>query len=123
MPSTLTFGNPTLFRPDDPLAPRGEVFAEQWQAETLAMADAMIRAGHFTAADWATALGAALAQAETDGAPDTEHTYYTAALTALETLAPVPEPELTRRKSDWADAYRRTPHGQPVQLRPAPPDD
>ena len=24
---------------------------------------------------------------------------------------------LTERKDAWADAYRRTPHGQPVELR------
>ena len=28
------------------------------------------------------------------------------------------EPELYERKEAWADAYRHTPHGQPVQLRP-----
>lgn len=107
-----------MFRPEDPLAPRGDVFAEQWQAETLAMADAMIRSGHFTASDWATALGAALSDAERRGDPDTEMTYYTAALNALETLVPVPGADLSARKADWTAAYQRTPHGQPVELRP-----
>lgn len=101
--------------PDDPLAPLAPVFPEPWMAETLALADAMIRAGHFTAADWAAALGAALAQAADQ--PDTEATYYTAALTALESLAPLPRADLATRKAAWAQAYRDTPHGQPVTLR------
>jgi hypothetical protein len=25
--------------------------------------------------------------------------------------------ELLQRKEDWADAYRHTPHGRPVELR------
>lgn len=105
-----------MFAPDDPLAPRSEVFAEPWYAETLALADAMIRTGHFSASEWAEALGSALAQAETDGQPDTEATYYAAALSALETLAPLPPADLAARKSAWAEAYAHTPHGQPVRL-------
>ncbi len=103
--------------PDDPLTPVAPVFPEQWMAETLALADAMIRAGHFTAPAWAQALGAALAAAEAAGEPDTEATYYTAALAALESLTPLPAPDLATRKSAWEDAYRATPHGQPVTLR------
>jgi hypothetical protein len=85
-------------------------------AETLALADAMVRGGHFTAATWAQALGAALAGAGAAGAPDTETTYYTAALAALESLAPLPAPDVAARKAAWAAAYRDTPHGRPVRL-------
>lgn len=105
--------------PDDPLAPRDDVFAEPWHATVLALADAMIRAGHFSAADWASALGTALQAAEAEGAPDDETTYYTAALSALEQMSEprgIGPADLSARKSAWEEAYRRTPHGAPVVL-------
>ena len=102
--------------PDDPLQPIGHCFAEPWHAQVLAGAQALIRGGHISANTWAEALGAALAEAENEGAPDTEETYYLAALAALEKVAPIPPDELAVRKSDWEDAYRATPHGQPVVL-------
>jgi nitrile hydratase accessory protein len=111
-----------LFQPDNPLAPRGPVFDEPWQAQVLAMADAMVRAGHFSSAQWAIALGAALRRAEADGAPDTEATYYSAALEALEMLSEaetgISAADLAERKHAWEEAYHRTPHGKPVVLQP-----
>ena len=102
--------------PEDPLAPLGHRFAEPWHAQVLASAQALIRAGHVTANQWAEALGAALVTASNDGKPDTEDTYYHAALIALEAVTPVDPAELSQRKADWEDAYRRTPHGSPVVL-------
>ena len=102
--------------PEDPFAPIGHRFAEPWHAETLAAAYALIRAGHITAEDWAQALGQALRLAEQASAPDAEETYYLAALEALEAITPISRSELDSRKSDWEDAYRNTPHGQPVTL-------
>ena len=102
--------------PDDPLAPIGHSFAEPWHAQVLANAQALIRANSITAVDWAEALGAALKDAEAKGAPDTEETYYLAALSALEQVTPLDSDALATRKSDWEDAYRQTPHGQPVAL-------
>lgn len=114
-------GKATLFEPDNPLKPPEPVFDEAWQAQVLAMADAMVRAGHFSASDWAGALGAELKAAEAAGSPDTLDTYYRAALTALERLsaekAGVGLDEQARRKNDWHDAYLNTPHGKPVLLQ------
>lgn len=104
---------------DDPLAPPSGNFAEPWQATVLAMATAFIREGHFTQADWASALGAALRDAERQGAPDTDAAYFQAVLLALETLskaAGISDTERRTRMSDWEEAYHRTPHGQPVVL-------
>ena len=104
---------------DDAFAPPGGAFAEPWHASVLALAHAMKEAGHFSATDWAQALGAALSKAEAAGAPDTEDTYFTAALSALERLSEtsgIPAEARTSRKSEWEAAYRRTPHGQPVTL-------
>lgn len=108
-----------MFAPEDPLSPPNGTFAEPWQATVLAMATAMIREGCFTQDAWATALGAALTTAEHAGAPDTDDTYFQCALNALETLsepAGITEDALRSRKSEWAAAYRRTPHGKPVEL-------
>lgn len=86
----------------------------------MALAGAMVQGGHFTASDWAEALGAELKYAEGNGAPDTLETYYTAVLTALENLsenrAGISTESRHRRRADWEVAYRRTPHGKPVTL-------
>ena len=108
-----------MFAPEDPLKPPRDHFAEPWQATVLAMATAMIREGHFTQDAWATALGAALDTAEARGEPDTDETYFLAALAALERLseaAGISQADRATRKTGWEDAYRRTAHGQPVTL-------
>ncbi len=100
--------------PDDPLGPRAGVFAEPWHAQVLAAAHSMVRAGHISNDEWAQALGAALKAGEALGRPDTDESYYLAALEALESLVPIDREDLEDRKASWAEAYRRTPHGQPV---------
>ena len=108
-----------MFQPDDPQAPPGAVFDEAWQAQTLAMADALVRAGHFSATDWAEALGQELQRAEASGAPDTLDTYYDAALRALERLSAqigITKAAQKDRHAQWTRAYHNTPHGQPVLL-------
>lgn len=109
--------------PDDPLGPLGHRFAEPWHAQALANAQALIAAGHLTPGQWAHALGAALKQAEANGAPDTEDTYFQAALDALESVAPLTPKDLATRKAAWEAAYRRTPHGMPVTLSPKTSSD
>lgn len=100
-----------------PLARRDgdPVFEEAWQAQALAMADCMVRAGAFSAGDWAAALGKAVRAED-----DTTQGYYRAVLAALETLldtgGTIPAPEVTERRDAWARAYAATPHGQPVEL-------
>ena len=106
--------------PDDPLRPPRGAFAEPWHAQTLALAQGLVDAGRLTPAEWSAALGQALAEAQAAGADDTEESYFTAALTALErvTIASgaLTQSALADRKAAWSDAYRRTPHGQPVTL-------
>jgi hypothetical protein len=85
----------------------------------MAMAAAMIREGHFTQTAWAAALGEALETAGTNGQPDTDETYFLAALSALERLAEdtgISKTDRAYRKTGWEEAYRDTPHGQPVVL-------
>ena len=104
-----------------PLAPLARrdgdpVFEEAWQAQALAMADCLVRAGAFTAADWAAALGRAVRAQDAD----TTAGYYRAVLAALESLldrgGAVPAGEVEDRRAAWVRAYEATPHGQPVEL-------
>ena len=98
----------------------GPVFAEPWQAQVFALAVRLSAQGHFTWTEWAAALAAQLKAASDRGEPDDGSRYYEHWLAALETL--VIEKQLTEaaalleRKEAWADAYRHTPHGQPVTL-------
>lgn len=109
-----------MFRPDDPLAPPGKEFDEPWQAQALALADTMVRSGRITATEWAEALGAALRESQAEGAPDTLESYYSAVVVALERLCEarggISRGDRAERRAAWEDAYRRTPHGQPVRL-------
>jgi len=100
--------------------PDAPVFAEPWHAQVLAVAYGLSVSGLFSASDWATALGAALRQSEERGEPDTDETYYAAALVALEKLvaerAPATGDAHPARIEAWRRAYLRTPHGKPVEL-------
>ena len=98
----------------------GPVFAEPWQAQAFALAVRLSAEGHFTWKEWAAALAAELKAAADRGEPDDGSHYYQHWLAALERL--VAEKRLSdpaamqARKEAWAEAYRRTPHGKPVEL-------
>jgi nitrile hydratase accessory protein len=100
----------------------GPVFAEPWQAQAFALAVQLNRQGAFTWSEWAQALSVAL---HADGGPDAASEYYACWLAALETITAtkgLTDPAaLAKRKSEWADAYRATPHGAPVELSAARP--
>jgi len=99
------------------------VFDEPWQAEVLAIADTLVTRGMITPGQWSETLGAELVAAETRGESDDMATYYGAALKALETLLSgvdgLSPADVDERRDAWADAYRATPHGQPVILPPS----
>ncbi len=108
-----------------PALPRdeaGPVFAEPWQAQAFALAVKLSEAGHFTWKEWADTLGAELKRAECLGEPDEGRQYYRHWLAALERLAAekglADRASLDARKEAWAEAYRTTPHGKPVALKP-----
>jgi nitrile hydratase accessory protein len=98
----------------------GPVFAEPWQAQAFALAVKLSEEGHFTWSEWAATLGAELKAAAERGEPDDGSRYYHHWLAALERLVAekgLADPAaLAKRKEAWADAYRHTPHGQPVEL-------
>ena len=101
----------------------GPVFAEPWQAQAFALAVKLSEQGHFTWKEWASALAEELQAAADRGEPDDGSHYYEHWLATLERL--VTEKGLTdgaalvERKEAWAEAYRRTPHGKPIELSAA----
>lgn len=98
----------------------GPVFAEPWQAQAFALTVRLSEQGHFTWKEWAAALAGELKAAADRGEPDNGSRYYDHWLTALERLVAakgLADPAaLVARKEAWAEAYRRTPHGKPVDL-------
>ena len=96
------------------------VFREPWEAQAFAMAVRLHEAGHFTWPEWAAALSEQIRRAQAAGDPDLGDTYYQHWLAALERLVAakglVGPDELARRKDEWAEAARATPHGAPIEL-------
>ena len=136
MPSILICGT-IILSPPDPAAPvaspehvaalpslprdtGGPVFAEPWEAQAFALAVKLSEQGHFTWKEWAETLGAELKAAADRGEPDDGSHYYHHWLAALERLVTAKgltdRTALDERKEAWADAYRHTPHGKPVEL-------
>jgi nitrile hydratase accessory protein len=115
-PETLAGPAALAALPGLPRDAGGPVFAEPWQAQAFALAVQLSADGVFTWPEWAEALSAELAS---DPADDGSR-YYEHWVAALEGLATgrglAAPPELAQRKADWAEAYRRTPHGQPIEL-------
>lgn len=99
----------------------GPVFAEPWQAQAFAMAVQLSADGYFTWKEWAATLAEELQAASARGEPDDGTRYYEHWLAALERLTiqkRLTEPDaLLARKDAWAEAFRDTPHGKPVELR------
>jgi len=98
----------------------GPVFAEPWQAQAFALAVRLSEQGHFTWKEWADALAAEIKAAADRGELDDGSRYYEHWLAALERLVTAKglsnRAALLERKEAWADAYRHTPHGKPVEL-------
>jgi len=114
---------PDLILPQLPRDAGGPVFAEPWQAQAFAMAVRLSEEGHFTWKEWADVLAAELKAAADRGEPDDGSHYYDHWLAALEKLVIAKQltdrDALLARKEAWADAYRHTPHGKPVELSAA----
>jgi nitrile hydratase accessory protein len=96
------------------------MFAEPWQAQAFALAVKLSDLGYFTWKEWAAALAEQLKSAADRNEPDDGSRYYEYWLAALERLVTakgLSDPAaMLARKEAWADAYRHTPHGKPVEL-------
>jgi nitrile hydratase accessory protein len=108
------------FLPSLPRDKDGPTFAEPWQAQAFAIAVRLSAEGHFTWKEWAAVLAEELKAAADRGETDDGSRYYEHWLVALERLVTskglTDTAALAARKHAWADAYRHTPHGQPVVL-------
>jgi nitrile hydratase accessory protein len=106
-------------RPRDEGAP---VFREPWEAQAFAMTLVLYQRGLFSWPEWAEALAAQIASAQAAGDADLGDTYYRHWLAALEALVAAKgassSEELRSYRHAWAHAADRTPHGQPIDLRP-----
>ena len=98
-------------------------FREPWEAQAFAMARTLQERGLFSAREWAAALADEIKRAQAAGDPDTGETYYRHWLAALERLVAVKgmaDPQtLSRTREAWRRACERTPHGSPIELKPA----
>jgi nitrile hydratase accessory protein len=96
------------------------VFAEPWQAQAFALAVTLSEQGHFTWKEWSAALAHELQAGVSRGEPDDGSRYYECWLAALERIVTTKglaeHSALLTRKDAWAEAYRTTPHGRPVEL-------
>jgi nitrile hydratase accessory protein len=110
---------------DLPHLPRdqdGPVFRAPWEAQAFAMTLSLYEGGLFTWPEWADALARRIALAQAGGDADLGDTYYVHWLGALEDMvaskAAASPGELQRLRHAWEQAAQRTPHGQPIELRP-----
>jgi nitrile hydratase accessory protein len=90
------------------------------QAQAFALTVRLHEAGCFTWTEWADTLAGVLRDVRERGEPDDGSRYYDHWLAALERLITakhlLDDAAIDRRKVAWAEAYRSTPHGQPVVL-------
>jgi len=108
--------------PSIPRDADGPVFREPWEAQAFAMTLALYERRMFTWPEWAAALAAEIKRAQGQGDPDTGETYYRHWLATLEKLVAakgVASVDTVHRYRDaWDHAADRTPHGQPIELKP-----
>jgi len=98
----------------------GPVFEDGWQAEAFALTVRLHEAGCFSWNEWAATLAGVLREVRDRGEVDDGSRYYDHWLVALERLVTAKRmfstSDLDQRKAAWAEAYRSTPHGEPVEL-------
>lgn len=99
----------------------GPVFKAPWEAQAFAMTLALHERGEFSWKEWAETLAVVIGEVRHRGEADTGEHYYRHWLTALERMAArkglVTDALLVQRRDQWEEAARRTPHGQPIELR------
>jgi len=99
------------------------VFDAPWQAQAFAMAVALHARGLFSWPEWAQALARRIHSDPARAGEEAGAAYYRQWLAALEDMvaergASSPQ-ELARYRDAWDHAADRTPHGQPIELRPS----
>ena len=99
----------------------GPVFRAPWEARAFALTVTMHEQGVFTWPEWAEALSGAIKRSESEEGVDNGERYYEHWLAALEDIVARKEvcttSLLRKRREDWRESARLTPHGQPIELR------
>ena len=112
--------HPLTEMPGIPRADAGPVFRAPWEAQAFAIVLSLYERGAFGWKEWAEGLSEAIRDAQAAGDPDTGENYYQHWLTALERMVAskgiLTESTLARRRAQWEETARRTPHGQPIEL-------
>ncbi|MFM9972652.1 MAG: nitrile hydratase accessory protein [Burkholderiales bacterium] len=108
--------------PSIPRDADGPVFSEPWQAQAFAITLSLHARGVFAWGEWAAMLAEQIKRAQAAGDPDSGDTYYLHWLATLERMVSekgLGDAQSLRRYHDaWDHAADRTPHGQPIELRP-----
>ena len=108
-------------------------FQSPWHAELFALTLSLYKAGHFSWPEWTQYLGKALKEEHVpefdlakegldnnikgDAGDDAYYHAWLGALCALLCDKQITSPQdIAKMKHRWADAYKHTPHGQPVHL-------
>jgi nitrile hydratase accessory protein len=101
----------------------GPVFRAPWQAQAFAMAVALHERSVFTWTEWARALATRIASNPAQPGEDANDAYYRQWLAALEDIVAAKgassAAELLYYQQAWDHAADRTPHGQPIELKPS----
>ena len=93
------------------------VFQAPWEAYAFALAVQLSEKGIFNWTEWSEALTTEIRNAGEDDQGSQYYRYWMAALEKLLTQnGIITEEALQERKIAWREAYRRTPHGKPVEL-------
>ncbi|MGY6273848.1 nitrile hydratase accessory protein [Achromobacter denitrificans] len=99
----------------------GPVFREPWEARAFAITVTMHERGVFTWSEWAESLSAAIKRSEAESGVDNGERYYEHWLAALEDIVTRKQvcttSLLDKRREDWRESARLTPHGQAIELR------
>ena len=93
-------------------------FATPWHGQAFALAVALNEAGQFTWPEWTSVFSTVLKEDGRQSPLDGSDDYYTAWLTALETILKQKHIAdgalIADMKASWTEAFLSTPHGAPV---------
>ncbi len=108
--------------PSIPRDTEGPVFREPWEAQAFAMALALHERGLFTWPEWAATLADEIKRAQAPAIPTPARPITGTGSTRSNASSPrraSPDPAtLARYRDAWDHAADRTPHGEPIELRP-----
>lgn len=92
-------------------------FAAPWEADAWALKSHLVKTGRLDPSRFAAILGEELRRPH--AAPEEGTVYFVAFVAALErAVAPFAAAgDLAAERAAWAEAARRTPHGEPIELQ------